>query len=529
MATFVRKHVEGSAGAFSGSASTVAGNTTASVAPGNTLLAVISGAASRTVSSLTKPGGETASWVKVSAVPAGAGTVFAEVWAIKTTVTWSSGFTITATLSGACDGRAITIAEWMGLSTTVVHADSVRASSASQVTAEADGVVPGDVVVQVGVVNTGGSSQFRATSTGSSGTATGTSVAFDGQRPSGFQLEAIPAMLSITGAGDVSYTPRAVSFNGVGYDPVNRNITAVVVGLESDDYPPDVPTLTSMVGGASINRGATNRASHTFSSANFGDSQSKFDLRYRITGAPSWTTILAAGTTALYYDFAPGSLAAGDYERQVKVYGALGKDSGWSPSGFFTAADAPDGPTFIYPIDGQSVDQFETVTWSTPDGQESYQLRRLLDVAGSPGAVIAGTDTGEVVDAITRSLPLNFSVNNRAEHIEIRVKVDGLWSEWDDVLVDVSYSPPPTPSRTLYADIATATILVVIDNPAPTGDDPAAVYNDIYVDDGKGEQRRATSVSTNGSWRYMTPVSSRDYELSIRVVAVAANGTTSSE
>lgn len=288
---------------------------------------------------------------------------------------------------------------------------------------------------------------------------------------------------------------------------------------------PNAPTLVTMADGATVDRGTIQRARHTFSDPDPFDSQSAFDLRYRITGTSTWTTINRT-TPNPWHDFAAGALAAGAYERQVRTYDAAGNVSPWSASGFFTAATVPDGPSITYPTNGQTVEQAENVVWSTPD-QDAYQVRRLADAAGTPNTGVVYFDTGEVTNPATRSLALDFATNSRTEHVQVRVKNDGLWSPWATVQVAVSYTPPPVPTFVLYPDPATASFQVSVTNPAPTGGDPAAIYNDIWVDDGNGPERKATQLPTNTVWRYWTPRSGRDYTFAIQVVAVAANGVTS--
>lgn len=50
------------------------------------------------------------------------------------------------------------------------------------------------------------------------------------------------------------------------------------------------------------------------------------------------------------------------------------------------------------------------------------------------------------------------------------------------------------------------------------------------TDPGKSEERRATNVAANGTWRYWTPPDGFDGATvgHVRVVAVATNGTTAS-
>jgi hypothetical protein len=328
----------------------------------------------------------------------------------------------------------------------------------------------------------------------------------------------------LTAAG--AQTFNATATNDVGGPTSGQDLGATVVALRNSNVAPNAPTLTSMAAGGTIDRANVNRASHAFSDPNAGDSQSAFDIRYRLVGSPTWTTVNVPLPNQ-FYDFPASSLAAGDYERQVRTYDALGVDGPWSASGFFTAADAPAGPTITSPTNGSTVDAVADLVWSTSD-QDSYQWRRVADDAGSPDTDTIYADSGEVPNAETRSAPLAFAVNNRTEHLQVRVKFDSLWSEWVSVAVDVSYTPPPVPEVVLSADPATASLLVMITNPAPEDDDPAAAYNDIYIDDGSGEERKAMQQPANTPWRYWTPVSGRDYAGAVRVVAVAANGTSSS-
>lgn len=306
------------------------------------------------------------------------------------------------------------------------------------------------------------------------------------------------------------------------------SITAISVALLPGNVAPNAPTLTSMADGGSIDRPSVNRASHAFSDSGAGDSQSAFDLRYRTVGSPTWTTLNVV-TPNQYYDFPANSLAAGDYERQVRTYDSLGLVGPYSTSGFFSAATAPAGPAITSPINGQDVQQLDSVTWSTPN-QDAYQVRRVADSGGSPDTGVVYFDTGAVADTTTRTLPLTFATNNRAEHVQVRVRDDGLWSAWVSVQVDVTYTPPPIPTIALVPEEATGSLLVEITNPAPGAGDPATSYNDIYIEDadGAGELRKATQVLPNTAWRYWTPRSGVDYVDRVRVVAVAPNGTTAS-
>lgn len=290
---------------------------------------------------------------------------------------------------------------------------------------------------------------------------------------------------------------------------------------------PNAPVLRTLTDGVLVSTASPNRASHTFNDPDVGDSQSKFEIRYRPAGDVTWTT-KSVITPNPWYDFPAGTFTEGSWERQVRTWDAGGLVGPWCASGFFTAGDPPPGPSITYPVNGQDAEQAETMTWSAPD-QDAYQVRRVADDgAGAPDAATVYFDTGEVVDTVTRSLRLAFATNGRGEHVQLRVKDEGLWSDWVSVMVVVDYTPPARPTFEVYPDESTASLLVMITNPAPAGGAPAAAYNDVYVTEADGEERKATELAANAAWRYWTPVSGRDYTAALRVVAVAANGTTSS-
>ncbi|MDN4173910.1 hypothetical protein QWY28_13195 [Nocardioides sp. SOB77] len=300
--------------------------------------------------------------------------------------------------------------------------------------------------------------------------------------------------------------------------------------LTDKNRPPNAPALATLVNGGAIDRGRPNRARHVFSDPNAGDSQSAFDIRWRPVGDANWTTVHAPVPNE-FYDFPAGTFEAGGYERQVRTYDAQGLAGPWSTSGFFTAGDSPAGPSILYPIAGQQLEQNERVTWSTAT-QVAFQVRRVGDTGGAPDESVVYYDSGRIASVEARFLPLVFETNGRAEHVQVRVEYGDLWSPWVSVGVEVSYTPPPTPSFTIAADPKTASLTVTLFNPLPAGDDPPASYNDVYVtepvDGVLVEQRRATRLPQNTTWRYWTPISGHDYSAAFRVVAVAANGTTAS-
>jgi hypothetical protein len=291
---------------------------------------------------------------------------------------------------------------------------------------------------------------------------------------------------------------------------------------------PNAPIPTAPADGATIDLGITQRFQVEASDPDPGDSTSKTYWRYRAIGAASWTEVTKSSPNT-YYDFPADTFAAGDYEWQAATEDAQGLKGPYCSSAFFTAAVPTGVPTITDPTSGGTVDSDPyTVAWSTAGGQDAYQLRRVADNAGAANELTVYHDTGEVVSTTARSRSVPFETNNRYEHIQVRVKLAGLWSAWASIRVLVSYTPPMAPTFAVDLDSTSGSMLIDITNPEPTGGEPSVSYNDVSVDDGAGFERRATFLATNSLWRYWTPISGRDYSGSITVTAVATNGTSTS-
>jgi len=286
---------------------------------------------------------------------------------------------------------------------------------------------------------------------------------------------------------------------------------------------PYAPVTTTPSAGATIDRGVSNRFSWVHFDAN-GDPQATYSMRYRMTGATEWTTV-ADSTSNQYRDVAAGTFAIADYEWQVATADAGGLMSDWSASGFFTSRDDPTPPVITAPTSGSVAGPTPvTLSWTTPE-QDAYQWRRVADASGSPAGGTVYEDSGTVVSDGTRATEVLFPTNLRTEWIQLRVRKAGLWSTWASTRQVVNYTPPAVPTVALAMDPFTASLLVTITDPTPTGNQPPVAYHDVYVNDGDGEERRATSVA--GTWRHWTPRSGRNYLPNVRVVAVGQTGATS--
>ena len=231
------------------------------------------------------------------------------------------------------------------------------------------------------------------------------------------------------------------------------------------NQPPNAPSGLSPANNLVIDRDATQRFSWNFSDPDAGDTQSNADIRYRVAGTSTWTNVLSVGGVNSYHDFPAGTFAAGDYEWQVRTYDAQGVVGPYSASAFFTAASTPATPAITDPVNGQTIPtETYTVRWSA-SVQTHYQVRTVADNAGSPDATTVYEDTDIVSSTTARSRTMAFATNNRAEHVQVRIQANGLWSAWASVAVTVSFTPPQNPRLTATPNDALGTVDIDADIP----------------------------------------------------------------
>lgn len=301
---------------------------------------------------------------------------------------------------------------------------------------------------------------------------------------------------------------------------VNASGSTLTGGSTLFNQPPYAPPLTGPASGAPVNLAITQRLSFTFADPDVGDSLSKFDIQWSSDGGTSWTTVTRI-TPYAFWDADPATFPAGTITWHARCYDAVGTVGPYSADSSFTAATTPGVPTITAPTSGSTISTpTATVTWSTPS-QTNYQVRKVDDATGTT----VYYDSGDVLDAATRSVVLAFPVNARWEHIQVKIKAAGLWSSYVDCRVWVNYDPPMVPTIVVTTDPTTATIRVAVTNPTPTGGAPATSYNDIYVSSPLDpEYRAATLVPPNSTWVWWTPGAGRAY--TVRAVAVGTTGTT---
>lgn len=248
---------------------------------------------------------------------------------------------------------------------------------------------------------------------------------------------------------------------------------------EIGNFPPLAPTLVTPVNNIAVNRAVSVPLTWAFNDPNVFDTQDEFELRYRSTGSPSWTTIGPTGSVNTTHSLAPNALATDSYEWQVRTSDKLGEWGPWSAIGFFSAANVPPTPTIVNPtLDETMMVRDYLVEWSAGVEYNRYQVRTVGDAGGSPNNGLVYFSSGEVISSNTFHM-VSFLTNNRTEHVQVRIRAGGLWSEWASVRVDVAYTPPAVPVLTLTPESSLGRIKLELYNPPPSGGQPAAIRSTL--------------------------------------------------
>lgn len=290
------------------------------------------------------------------------------------------------------------------------------------------------------------------------------------------------------------------------------------------DNPPNVPSIVAPITGAVLDYTAVQTFSWVFSDPDVGDSQSAFDVQYRIVGSGTWTTV-SSTTPNNYFQAPANTFVAGNYEWQVRTYDSVGVVGPWTPSNFFTAATTPSSLAITSPANGSTVSASITLNWSTPS-QTSYQVRRIGDIAGSPDTSTIYFDTGEVFATAIRSLVVSMPVTGRYENVQVRIKYSGLWSAWINVRLLVSYVQPSPGTVAVTPNSANGS-LAITTTPATVGSgEPTPISVDIYVrvlGDPTVGIRIAANQPPSGTFNWFGPASGVTY--AIRTLTAGSNGS----
>lgn len=281
---------------------------------------------------------------------------------------------------------------------------------------------------------------------------------------------------------------------------------------------PTAPTFAS--GSYTLDRALSGQTiSYTFNDPDTGDTQGRKQTRYRLQGDPTWITLTAVDTAVTTMEI-PNGLAAGTYEFQQATWDASLTQGPWSSTVFVTMADAPAAPVITDPAaDGATVTSTtKTVQW-THANQDAYQWRTVADDAGVANTGTIYDSSATIVDSAARAAAVPFPTNSRTEHVQVRVRKNGLWSTWASRRVVVAWTPPATPTLTIVGEdsgrvLGFAHRLKVVWTDTRTTE-PDAVDAELWlreVGDTSDGIRIATTAMEGSAYYYNTPRSGVVYQ-----------------
>lgn len=304
--------------------------------------------------------------------------------------------------------------------------------------------------------------------------------------------------------------------------------TGLAVLWVQRNEPPNAPALDHPTSGATVDRTSTTRLRWTFDDPDDGDTQSQYQLQVREQGETATVVDVTVETPNEYHDLPGGTLVEGGFEWRVRTWDAAGEQGPWSGWEPFVAATPPPGPTITDPSDGQTIpSESYVVAWSTSE-QGAYELRRVADDAGSPDTEDVLWDSGTVQSSGARSRTVEFPANGQWEHVQLRIRRDGLWSPWASKRVEVSYTPPAVPTVTVTVHqvmvdglLRDAGLAVSADHPTPAGDQPDVVSMDVHrrrVGESGDGIRVATDLDPSGQHIDFAVASGVAYEYRVRAI-----------
>lgn len=296
---------------------------------------------------------------------------------------------------------------------------------------------------------------------------------------------------------------RVRAYDGVIYSDYDTSDAVFIIQHDHAPYPPADLSPVGIV----LDRTKTIKLEWTHSDQNPNDPQAKAEVQWRMQGAPSWNTIVINGVTQ-YTDIAANTFSVGKVEWRVRTTDQTALVGAYTNPMVFSTSNPTVIPVILQP-DSVFSGARPVIQWMAND-QVSYQLV-ILDGAG---ATI--WDTGEVMGT-AKSRESGVGLKNGANYtIKLRVRgAGGLYSEYVIKNISISYTPPPIPVIvTATVDNERGSLTLNINNPAPTGTQPAIARNNILRKK-KSESiwvRIANDVPPNGTFVDYTATSANTYE-----------------
>lgn len=329
-------------------------------------------------------------------------------------------------------------------------------------------------------------------------------------------------IVALTTAGGTSYNfdfsakpqsstclVRIRAYDGTGYGPWDYSDGVFTI---QHNRAPSAPTLLSPSGGVAVDRTDVVRLAWQHNDPD-ADQQSKFDLLWSSNAGASWATVTQS-TTNQYKDFSADMFPAGQIIWKIRTYDQQDLSGPYSTQATFTASIPSSAPTITAPT-GTVAFARPVVEWSSVD-QVDYQIQVLDSLSATVW------DSGDIIST-NKAVTIGFDLANGGVFtVRVRIKDSGgIWSDWAEVVINISYTPPQTPTLTVSAGIGY--IDVVPTNPTPEGLQPVVNFNDIYRRDTTVWERIATNVPVTTTYSDYAVASGQIYEY--KVIALGVNGT----
>lgn len=282
--------------------------------------------------------------------------------------------------------------------------------------------------------------------------------------------------------------------------------------VDQFNEPPTAPTLTTINNFDAENEQAF---TWTFNDPNPNDTQSAYQLQINTDAGVSEvdTTKVTSGTTS--YTLTAGTLSNPEsWQWRVKTWDQQDEESAWSNFQLFLTAEGGSveiiAPAEDNPEPNNLADWL--IEWEvTGTTQDSY---RVEVVNNTTGAVDSDTGWVSSVDTMhTVTLPTDVEWR-----IEVTVRNNGVESNSGTRLITPLYGSPMQPLITTEVTDEDAYILINIENPDSTGDEPQVISNEVW--------RRRTGSSDafelvgstveNSSFRDYTAASGVSYDYFVR-------------
>lgn len=295
---------------------------------------------------------------------------------------------------------------------------------------------------------------------------------------------------------------------------------------------PFAPAITNPIDGSVADVNASLGIAWTFNDQDPGDAQTAYTVRRRwganftYWDGAAWSNVESASTKIVsattMLSLASGWAADSDLNISfaVKTWDALNQVSPWSAEARVIPS-VKDNPLISFPAsDGASVTSPSLEIAWTVATQTKYRVRVVDDAGGSPNPGIVDYDSGIVLSSAARVHTALFPVNSETRQIELTTWNDeGLQSNTVYRIVNVSYTPPSTPTVALSTSAVPGAIRATITNPAGGA---TKSYNDVWrriVGETSDGIRVAANVDIGGVFTDYAVASGVPYQYRIRTFA----------